>query len=278
MGQERVMGAISVALKYIQATDQYRLPNATRERFETNVQQQFSTKYYAVLQWITHYLMLHTNTITNENENTTQNNELSTTIHVLVSAWEELCRYKLIEYKRAYKDAYRLRDEQQQQQQHRRQRQYRTNEDEDEDDLSKYKVYNNTTTNTNRPTATRMSFITSSLSSFMNTTLDDDAAADDDNQNKNGGGGNSIVERTHYYKKKDDDAAHNINRALHDQIQLAEQCTTCRKELYLVQKWGKRRLLKQQQLHKRRRHAAAAAAAVAAGVNNNHQWYIGQSI
>ena len=263
MGQERVMGAISVALKYIQATDQYRLPNATLERLETNVQQQFSTKYYAVLQWITHYLMLHTNT-TNEN---TQNNELSTTIHVLVSAWEELCRYKLIEYKRAYKDAYRLRDEQQQQ------RQYRTTDDEDEEDYndrygsSKDKVYNNTTTNTNRPTATRMSFITSSLSSFMNTTLDDDDTANDDNQNKNGGG-SSIAERAHYYKKKNDDAAHKINRALHDQIQLAEQCTTCRKELYLVQKWGKRRLLKHQQLQKRRRHAAAVAVAVV-GVSNN---------
>ena len=143
-------------------------------------------RYFAVMKRVQEYI----GCIRSDSED-----ETLAKVHLTVIAWEALCRLKTLEYKRAYKHAYRLRG------------------------------YDRYTNQQHQPPAT------GGIASHWHL---------------NGGGGGDDDDDDYHHEVTTGSAARaaEIKQAIDLQIKLAEQSTSCQKQLYLVHKWQRRALLR----------------------------------
>lgn len=161
--RDALVGSISALIDFCRHSG---VSKPSIDQLEQNLKMK---KYYAVMTRLQNYV----GCIESESEDA-----ILAKVHLAVTAWEFLCRYINLQYKRAYKNVYRLRDS----------------------------ISDVTGSNDNS------SVVSSSVTSLSSSiTL-------------------SILPASN---------AMEIARAIEDQIKLAEQCTECRKKLYLVRRWEK---------------------------------------
>jgi len=158
---DKLVGSISALIHFCHHSG---VPKSSTDQLKKNLH--IEKRYFAVMTRIQSYYI---GCITSRSHIEEQNK-----VHLVVSAWELLCRYKSTEYQRAYKYVYLLRDSQ-----------------------------------------------------------------DNNNNNNN--------KKHHHHRNNHNE----IQRAINNQMKLAEQCTACKKKLYVVHKWQRRVLDKLTRTKKR---------------------------
>ena len=95
--RDALVGSISAAINFCQHLG---VPKASTDQLERSLEMK---RYFAVMNRIQNYIGC-VNSLSEDDE--------LAKVHLVVTAWELLCRYKAIEYKRSYKYVYLLRDSQ----------------------------------------------------------------------------------------------------------------------------------------------------------------------